>query len=83
MLARSGYAAEVAAIQAGWREGQPAAVAAVSDAMLDDTAIVGTPTEIRTQLAEWGARGLDEALLNLPPGSPDEAAPQLAALMGQ
>jgi hypothetical protein len=27
--------------------------------------------------------GLDQALLSMPPGSPDEAAPQLAALMGQ
>lgn len=83
MLARSGYAAEVAAIQAGWREGPKAAVAAVSDAMLDDTALVGTPAEIRARLAEWGRLGLDEALLSMPPGNPDEAAPQLAALLGQ
>jgi F420-dependent oxidoreductase-like protein len=83
MLARYGYAAEVAAIQAGWQEGPKAAAAAVSDAMLDDTAIVGTPAEIRARLAEWGTLGLDQALLSMPPGSPDEAAPQLAALMGQ
>jgi len=81
MLARYGYAEEVAAIQAGWREGPDAARAAVSDRLLDDTAIVGTPAEIRARLAAWHAQGLDEAAISLPPGSAADAAGILRAII--
>ena len=81
MLARQGYAAEVAAISAGWREGPEAARAAVSDALLDNTAIVGTVEETRAKLADWHARGLDQALISLPPGDPASARSILAALV--
>jgi len=81
MLAKNGYAAEVAAIIAGWREGPEAARAAVSDAMVDDTAIVGTVEETRAKLADWQARGLDQALISLPPGDPASARAILAAII--
>lgn len=81
MLARHGYADAVAAIRAGWRSGPEAARAAVPDALLDDTAIVGTPAEIRATLTAWHARGLDEALISVPAGPPAAAGAILKAII--
>jgi alkanesulfonate monooxygenase SsuD/methylene tetrahydromethanopterin reductase-like flavin-dependent oxidoreductase (luciferase family) len=81
MLARHGYAAEVAAIQAGWKEGPQAALAGVSDAMLDDTAIVGTPEEVRARLEQWHGLGVDQPLISMPPGGPEVAGAVLEALI--
>jgi F420-dependent oxidoreductase-like protein len=80
MLAHHGFADEVAAIKKGWEQGQASALDAVSDRMLDATAIVGTPAEMVAQLREWQALGVDEPLISLPPGGPDEAGPRLEAL---
>jgi F420-dependent oxidoreductase-like protein len=80
MLAEHGFAEEVAAIQRGWEQGPAAAAAGVSDRMLDETAIVGTPAEVVARLREWRRLGVDEPLLTMPPGTPDEAAPALEAL---
>jgi alkanesulfonate monooxygenase SsuD/methylene tetrahydromethanopterin reductase-like flavin-dependent oxidoreductase (luciferase family) len=81
MLARYGYSAEVAAVQEGWKTGPDTARDQVSDAMLDDTGIVGTADEVRAKLAAWHALGLDEPLISMPPGTPDQAAPVLEALI--
>lgn len=81
MLGRHGYAEEVAAIGAGWRVGPDAARAAVSDRLLDDTAIVGTPAEIRARLVAWHADGLDEAAISLPSGSVAGSAAILRAII--
>lgn len=81
MLARYGFAEEVAAIQRGWERGPAAAAAAVSDALLDATALVGAPAEIRAKLAAWTALGVDEPLLTLPRGTPEQAGAVLAALI--
>ena len=81
MLARYGYSAEVAAVREGWQTGPDTARDQVSDAMLDDTAIVGTADEVRAKLAAWHALGLDEPLISMPPGTPDQAAPVLEALI--
>ena len=81
MLARYGYAAEVAAVQEGWRTGPDTARERVSDAMLDDTAIVGTTDEVRAKLADWHALGVDEPLISMPPGTPDQAGAVLEALI--
>jgi F420-dependent oxidoreductase-like protein len=81
MLASHGYAEEVAAIQAAWKDGPEAAARAVSDAMLDDTAIIGTIDEVRAKLAEWHALGLNEALIGLPPGEPEQAGAALEAII--
>ena len=37
--------------------------------------------EVRAKLAAWHALGLDEPLISMPPGTPDQAAPVLAALI--
>ena len=81
MLERYGFAAEVAAVRRGWEAGPQAAAAAVSDALLDATAIVGTPAEVRARLDAWAALDVDQPLISMPPGSPDEAAPILEALL--
>ena len=81
MLARRGFAEEVAAIQRAWADGPKAASAAVSDALLDATALVGTPAEVRAKLRAWAALGVDQPLLTMPLGTPDEAGRVLAALI--
>src|SRR5579885_1012338 len=80
MLSNHGFAEDVAAIKQGWEQGQASALDAVSDRLLDATAIVGTPAEIVARLREWQALGVDEPLISLPPGSPDEVGPRLEAL---
>lgn len=80
MLAEHGFAEEVAAIQRGWEQGPQAAAGGVSDRMLDETAIIGTPAEVVARLRAWRRLGVDEPLLSMPPGTPDEAAPVLEAL---
>lgn len=82
MLASHGFAADVEAVKKGWESGQRAAIAAVSDALLDATAIVGFPDEICARLREWTALGLDEPLLSLPQAEPESVAERLAALAG-
>ena len=81
MLARYGYADEVAAVQAAWQTGPDAARAQVSDAMLDDTAIVGTVDEVRARLAAWHGLGVDQPLISMPPGTPDQAGAVLEGLI--
>jgi F420-dependent oxidoreductase-like protein len=81
MLERYGFADEVAAIRRGWQEGPEAAAAAVSDRMLDATAIVGTVDEVRAKIDAWAALGVDQPLLSMPPGTPDEAGRVLEALI--
>ncbi len=80
MLARHGFASDVAAVKKGWETGQQAAIAAVSDALLDATAVVGLPDEICARLREWSALGLNEPLLSLPQAEPESAAERLRAL---
>ncbi|HEV8190242.1 MAG TPA: LLM class flavin-dependent oxidoreductase, partial [Ktedonobacterales bacterium] len=80
MLSNHGFAEDVAAIKKGWEQGQAGALEAVSDRLLDATAIVGTPAEIVARLREWQALGVDEPLISLPPGGPDEAGPRLEAV---
>ena len=80
MLARHGFAEEVAAIKRGWESGHASACAAVSDRLLDATAIVGTPTEVVATLRAWRRLGVDEPLISMPDGTADEAAPRLEAL---
>lgn len=81
MLARNGYADEVAAIQRAWQAGPDAARDAVTDELLDATAIVGTPPEVRAKLDAWRALGVDCPLISLPGGTVDEAGAILEALI--
>jgi alkanesulfonate monooxygenase SsuD/methylene tetrahydromethanopterin reductase-like flavin-dependent oxidoreductase (luciferase family) len=80
MLARHGFADEVDAIKRGWESGHAGALAAVSNRLLDATAIVGTAAEVVETLRRWRRLGVDEPLISMPAGSADEAAPRLAAL---
>ena len=81
MLTRNGYGAEVEAVQEGWKQGMKGGVGAVTPELLDATTIVGTPQQIVAKLDEWVAAGVDEPLLGIPNGTPDEAGEKLAALM--
>jgi F420-dependent oxidoreductase-like protein len=79
-LRRHGFDAEVQAIIAGWQSGPDAAAAAVSDELLDATALVGTPSEMADLLRQWVAAGIDQPLISMPPGDPESAGALLAAL---
>jgi len=67
MLQRHGFEEEVAAIQAAWakRDAQGAA-AAVSDRMLEQTAVVGTLEQCKEELDERRALGVDLPILPMP-----------------
>ncbi len=80
MLRRNGYPAEVEAVLAGWQRGPENAAAAVSDRLLDDTAIIGTPTEVAATLRRWHALGVQQPLLTMPPGDVSTVGQTLAAL---
>ncbi|HEX9038426.1 MAG TPA: LLM class flavin-dependent oxidoreductase [Ktedonobacterales bacterium] len=80
MLASHGFADDVAAVKKAWETGQQAAVAAVSDALLDATAVIGFPDEICARLREWVALGLQEPLLSIPQGDAADARTRLEAL---
>ncbi|HLY30673.1 MAG TPA: LLM class flavin-dependent oxidoreductase, partial [Ktedonobacterales bacterium] len=80
MLIDHGFDEDVATVQRGWESGQATALAAVSDRLLDATAIIGTPEEVVARLREWRALGVDEPLISLPEGSPDQAAERLEAV---
>jgi F420-dependent oxidoreductase-like protein len=80
MLSRHGFSEEVAAIVKGWESGHRSAIAAVSDRLLDATAIIGTPDEVVARLREWQALGMDEPLISMPAGPADQAAARLEAL---
>ena len=81
MLIRNGYGAEVEAVQEGWKQGMKSGIEAVSSELLDATSIIGTPRQIVLKLDQWVAAGVDEPVLAIPSGTPDEAGPKLAALM--
>src|SRR5260370_9423473 len=81
MLTRHGYGAEVEVVQEAWKQGMKNALQAVTPELLDATTIIGTPQEIVTKLDQWVAAGVDEPVLGMPSGSPDESCPKLAALM--
>jgi F420-dependent oxidoreductase-like protein len=67
MLNRHGFEAEVAAIQAAWAARDPkAAAAAVSDRMLEQTAVVGPLEKCREDLEERRSLGVDLPIINMP-----------------
>jgi F420-dependent oxidoreductase-like protein len=71
MLQRNGYAAEVEAVRAAWERRDGAAAAdAVSDRLLQATAIVGPLDACAEQLDERRALGVDLPIVPLPPGAP-------------
>ncbi|GAC1349781.1 MAG: hypothetical protein NVSMB27_26100 [Ktedonobacteraceae bacterium] len=68
-------------MQEAWifRDRNPAE--AVSPALIEATAIIGTPREMVAKLDQWAESGVDEPLLGMPGGSVDEVRAKLSALM--
>lgn len=81
VLARHGYAADVEAVKRGWEAGPKTAARGVSDALLDATAIVGTPEEMAAQLKAWQQPGVNEPIITMPSGTPEQAGQVLETLM--
>ena len=80
---RNGFEAEVAACRAAWAErDQGKAIAAISDRMLDETAIVGTLDECAEKLAQRYAAGVTMPIINLPVGeTPEDTGRMLERLL--
>ena len=53
------------------------AAAAVSDELIDQISICGSPEHCRDKLLEWQAQGVGTALMNLPTGVPPEVTEQV------
>jgi alkanesulfonate monooxygenase SsuD/methylene tetrahydromethanopterin reductase-like flavin-dependent oxidoreductase (luciferase family) len=71
LLERNGYAQEVAAVRAAWERRDPAAaVAAVSDRLLEDTGVVGPLDACAEKLDALRALGADVPIIALPAGEP-------------
>jgi F420-dependent oxidoreductase-like protein len=81
MLIRNGYGREVELVQEGWKQGMKSAIEAVTPELLDATSIIGTPQEVVVKLDSWVASGVDEPILTMPSGTPDEAGDRLGVLM--
>jgi alkanesulfonate monooxygenase SsuD/methylene tetrahydromethanopterin reductase-like flavin-dependent oxidoreductase (luciferase family) len=73
MLAHVGFEKEMAAIRAAGKDGK-AAVAAVSDAMVDATLLVGPEARVRERLAELTAPGVEWAIVFVNPVGEDRAS---------
>lgn len=80
MLIRNGFGDDVQAVIEGWKQGMKAAIMAVSPRMLDAVSVIGRPNEVVARLDQWAAAGVDEPLLTMPEGTPDQTGKQLAAL---
>jgi probable F420-dependent oxidoreductase len=66
-VSRHGYPQEVVAVAEAWAAGErDRAVAAVSDEMLDDIAICGSPDECAGQIERWRAAGAELPILHFP-----------------
>lgn len=74
---------EVKAVEAAWVNDREAAVAAITDEMVEEETIVGvgTPQEIHEALIESRALGADLPILPMPPGNPDEVGRILEELI--
>ncbi|HVB80835.1 MAG TPA: LLM class flavin-dependent oxidoreductase [Candidatus Binataceae bacterium] len=74
MMAKAGFEREIAGIRAAGRDAA-ASLAAVSDAMIDATLLVGSEERIRERLAELCAPGIGTAIVFVNPvNEPREAA---------
>ncbi|MCQ0017010.1 LLM class flavin-dependent oxidoreductase [Actinomadura madurae] len=75
LFERYGFADEVARIRELWAAGKrDLARAAVSDEMLSDTTLRGTPAAVLRQAAEFRRAGIDRPVLRLPGRFPPPTA---------
>ncbi|HZP57314.1 MAG TPA: LLM class flavin-dependent oxidoreductase [Dehalococcoidia bacterium] len=82
MLIRNGFEEEVAKIRAAWEaRDAKAAAAAVSDRMLDQTAVVGPLERCAEELDERRALGVDVPLIGMPGRDAAETGRILEALL--
>ncbi|MBI3953029.1 MAG: LLM class flavin-dependent oxidoreductase [Chloroflexi bacterium] len=82
MLTRNGYGEECKACQAAWdRRDPPGALAAISDKMLDDIAIIGDVKQCAAKLDERAKMGVELPLIGMPQGTPKQAGDILEALL--
>ncbi len=84
MLARNGFEAEVSASRAAWADGRDAAgaMAAISEAMVQEIQVIGPLPAVAEQLAARAAAGAELQLVPMPGGSAAEAGQRLEALLG-
>jgi alkanesulfonate monooxygenase SsuD/methylene tetrahydromethanopterin reductase-like flavin-dependent oxidoreductase (luciferase family) len=70
-LARQGYEDAAHSIASEWaNRNRDAAMDAISDDLLDDLGVAGTPEECRERLAEWtGIDGVDAVSISFPRGA--------------
>ena len=73
MLAKAGFESEMAGIRAAGKDGK-AAIAAVSDKMIDSTLLVGPEARIRERLAELTSPGVGWAIVFVNPVGEDRAS---------
>lgn len=65
LIAEHGFAEEAAAVAGAWSRGdRKAALAAVSDAMVDATSIAGTPEQCRERLQAYRDSGIDVPIVS-------------------
>jgi probable F420-dependent oxidoreductase len=65
LMARHGFAAEAADIAAAWTRGdRQAAEAAVTDAMIEATSVVGTAAQCRAKIEAYRQSGIDTPILS-------------------
>ncbi|GAC1386855.1 MAG: LLM class F420-dependent oxidoreductase [Ktedonobacteraceae bacterium] len=81
MLTRHGYGENVAVVQEAWKHRDKNPAEAVSQELIDATAVIGTAQEVVARLDQWAESGVDEPLLGMPTGSVDEVGARLSALM--
>jgi 5,10-methylenetetrahydromethanopterin reductase len=73
MLVKAGFASEIEGIRAAGKDGK-AAIAAVSDQMIDATLLVGPEARIRERLSELTAPGVGWAIVFVNPVGEDRAS---------
>ena len=73
-FSRAGFASEAQAVRDAWSAGErERAAAAVSDQMLDSVAVLGTPEQCRSQLAQFRQAGADLPIATFPHGAGTES----------
>ena len=82
MLASNGFESEVTASRAAWSErNRDGAFDAISESMVREIQVIGTPEEVGAQLNERAAMGADIQMVQMPAGSPAEAGARLEAYL--
>ena len=84
MLASNGFEAEVLASRAAWQNGRDmdGAMGAISEQMVREIQVIGPIESVAEQLQERSTLGADVQMVQMPGGTPAEAARRLEQLMG-